>query len=196
MKGILACHLTSGSASKVPLLFLPRMFSVPVTIRVMLEDGTMEAPPISSGLQPTPGRCHAQKGRAEKSSGSLVWHQGRTHRVRGPCGDMSAWLDPPTGNEVVAAVALSASRLKTHRGGLARGSQVQRSSLPIKAECDCEPEWYDDSNTISLSVSFNEVDTTASAALLEPQDATTFPPDSRSQGGIPERQWTGVHRSH
>lgn len=111
---------------------------------------------------------------------------------------MSAWLDPPTGNEVAAAVALSASRLKTHRGGLARGGQVQRSYLPIKAECDCEPERCDDSNTIGagLSVSFNEVDTTASAALLEPQAATTFPPDSRSQGGIPGRQWTGIHRSH
>lgn len=117
--GISACHLTSDSVPKVPLLFLPGMFSVPVAIRTMLEDGTEEVPPSSSGLQPTPGRCHAQvAGRAEKSSGSSVWHQGRTHRVRGHCGNMSAWLDPSTGNEVVAAVSPSASRLKTHRGGL------------------------------------------------------------------------------
>lgn len=187
---ISACHLTSGSASKVPLLFLPGMFSVPVAIRAMLEDGTMEVPSSSSGLQPTPGRCHAQvAGRAEKSSGSTVWHQDRTHRVRGHCGNMSAWLDPPTSNEVVA-VSPSASRLKTHRRGLACGGLVQRSYLPMKAECDCEPERCDDSNTVGtgLPVSFSEVDATASAAFLEPRDAATFPLDSRSQGGIPGKR--------
>lgn len=68
----------------------------------------------------------------------------------------------------------------------------------MKTECDCEPERCDDSNTIGtgLPVSFNEVDATASAAFLEPRDAATFPLDSRSQGGIPGRRWTGIHRSY
>lgn len=68
----------------------------------------------------------------------------------------------------------------------------------MKAERDCEPERCDDSNTIGtgLPVGFSEVDATASAAFLEPQDAATFPLDSRSQGSIPGRRWTGIRKSH